>query len=273
MTKPPATLVSSSERTLAWLGSLRDQLPEVGYSESRHWAAFRDPVGGTAIAYVNVNKGSMRLFVRLQPEEHTSLVETPSSSSWAKRFPAVFRISSKADIGLAAQLVALSGENCIESALVLHAEAADHTATELDAAIIDERLRLGCVPTDTDLACVRQRRGQDRVRRLSLENYGNRCALCDVSTPELLVASHIVGWAEDPEARGLLVNVLCLCIFHDALFEEGFWSLSDSLDVVVRSQIKSRTIRSLLKDASFRRPQRHPPRPKFLRHHRNRVGL
>jgi putative restriction endonuclease len=90
----------------------------------------------------------------------------------------------------------------------------------------------------------------------------------------LLIASHIVGWAEAPEARGMLSNVICLCQFHDVLFEQGYWSLADDFTLLRKAQLSSRTITSLLDSAlQFRRPHDHAPSSGFLRRHRLRWGL
>jgi hypothetical protein len=42
--------------------------------------------------------------------------------------------------------------------------------------------------------------------------------ICDVADPSLLVASHVIGWAERVDTRGDVKNIICLCRFHDALF-------------------------------------------------------
>jgi len=144
----------------------------------------------------------------------------------------------------------------------------------IDLAIREDRLRIGMVPTDSAVALIRQRRGQERVRQLTLLNYDSMCALCDVNVPSLLTASHIVGWAEAPEARGMLSNVICLCRFHDVLFEQGYWSLADDLTVLRKPQLRSRTIAYLLDNVlQFRRPHHHPPVSVFLHQHRIRCGL
>lgn len=65
------------------------------------------------------------------------------------------------------------------------------------------------------------RNGQNVIRKHTLENYSNQCAMCDIDDPEILVASHIIPWSEDEATRGVLENVICLCVLHDALFEQG----------------------------------------------------
>ncbi len=59
-------------------------------------------------------------------------------------------------------------------------------------------------------------------------NYGGKCAMCGISDSELLIASHIIPWAEDISKRGILENVMCLCILHDSLFEKGMITITDT---------------------------------------------
>lgn len=144
-------------------------------------------------------------------------------------------------------------------------------ASAIDAAITRNKLRLGVVETRTADGMARQRRGQDRLRQLIMVNYRSTCAVCDVCEPPLLVASHVVRWAEGPEIRGDLRNVLCLCRFHDTLFENGYWSLKDNWEIIKRTDIKSRTVALLLEMApEFRAPACYGPAPQFLRRHRIR---
>jgi predicted HNH restriction endonuclease len=94
--------------TLSWLASLRARLPRLAYSEAMHYAAFRVKGGGRAIAYVNPAKRSIRLFLPLGPDADSRLRATPSTSSWARRFPSVFRISGERDLPVAARMIARS---------------------------------------------------------------------------------------------------------------------------------------------------------------------
>lgn len=120
----------------------------------------------------------------------------------------------------------------------------------------------------------RSRRGQDALRRLAMRNYRNCCALCDVTDERLLRASHIVPWALAKESRGMLSNVICLCAFHDVLFELGRWSLDDSLEPLVAQESASSILRTLLPSVlKFRAPLAHPPGRTYLKNHRGRHGI
>lgn len=155
----------------------------------------------------------------------------------------------------------------------LDVEAEDLPDSALDFAVGRNKVRLGAVPTSDEKALGRRRKGQDRVRALTLRNYGGRCAFCDVTDEKLLVAGHISRWADDIEGRGNLTNVICMCRFHDALFEAGYLSLSDDLMVARKGDGGSTSVASNLGAArEFRSPTEHPPAPEFLRKHRKRTG-
>jgi hypothetical protein len=144
----------------------------------------------------------------------------------------------------------------------------------LDHAIRSRRLILRDIETATPTVLARRRRGQDRLRKLSLEQYSKTCAVCDVTELSLLIASHIVPWAEAPDHRGRLDNVICLCRFHDVLFESGYWSLADDFSVIKRPRPVGRPIRLLLDNMdAFRAPTSFVPSLEFIREHRQRFGF
>lgn len=156
----------------------------------------------------------------------------------------------------------------------LDAEAEDLTDEALDFAIRAGRLKLGRVETEIRPAVARRRKGQDRLRTLALHDYAGQCAVCDVADLGLLIASHILRWADAPEHRGELANVLCLCRFHDALFERGYWSLTDDLRLIKRPPGGGRVVTAVMDAAQhFRPPKSFPPNPEYVRQHRSRWGL
>jgi hypothetical protein len=122
---------------------------------------------------------------------------------------------------------------------------------------------------------LRHRRGMNRLRQLTMANYGNQCALCDITEDSLLVTSRIVRWADDIHARGDLSNIICLCRFHDVLFETGHFAFTDDLQVVKRPTGSCAMLRHLL-DWTFRfriSVDRFRPKQDYVRRHRERVGI
>jgi 5-methylcytosine-specific restriction endonuclease McrA len=102
------TLVQSSPITRSWLQRLRARLPDFEYSEARYYAAFRTGRPRRVVAYLNPAKRSIRLFLPLKPDTGAGLQPTPSTSSWASRFPSVFAMTGDQDLPTAAGLIARS---------------------------------------------------------------------------------------------------------------------------------------------------------------------
>lgn len=79
------------------------------------------------------------------------------------------------------------------------------------------------------------RLGQSKFRKGVLKNFGNKCALTEISELTLLTASHIVPWSHNKDYRGDISNGICLYIEFDALFDKGFISFTNDLKVIVTS--------------------------------------
>jgi len=156
----------------------------------------------------------------------------------------------------------------------IHVETEPLPDDAIDLAIRHNRLRIGIVEADDEETMSRRRRGQARIRELTLRIYGNQCASCDIKDGRLLVASHISRWADDPCGRGDLSNVICQCRFHDALFECGYFSMSDDYAILRASGSASQMVTLVLsRTTTFREPQTNPPASDYLRKHRLRTGI
>ncbi len=88
---------------------------------------------------------------------------------------------------------------------------------------------------------VKQRVGQELFRDMLITKYGCKCVLCNISTQNMLVASHIKAWSDcstnaerlDPN------NGLLLCAHHDALFDKHLISFDSSGSLVVSSTLSA----------------------------------
>lgn len=145
----------------------------------------------------------------------------------------------------------------------------------LENAVDRGLLKLADVKTSNEPAILRVRRGMSALRKRTLSNYRHICALCDVNDSSLLVASHIARWADRPDARGVLSNTVCLCTLHDKLFETGYFSMSDELELIWKSPISIEAIAIWRKQCTsiFKLPKFVNPAPQYLNEHRARVGL
>ena len=156
---------------------------------------------------------------------------------------------------------------------LLQAETEDLPNEAIDLAIKHGKLRFGDIVAEDVAVMARRRKGQDRVRELALENYQGCCALCDVREETLLRAAHIARWADDPENRANLHNVISMCLVHDGLFEQGYFTLADDARVWTRTVASEALTVILNQHTKFRRPKNFQPSPEFLRRHRERINF
>ena len=87
----------------------------------------------------------------------------------------------------------------------------------------------------------KRRKGQDYFRRMILTNYGGRCALTGMDIPQLLLASHIIPWAEKAhkQDRLNLCNGICLSALYDKAFDQGLITFSpDDYSVILSSALQ-----------------------------------
>lgn len=86
---------------------------------------------------------------------------------------------------------------------------------------------------------IRARVSQGYFRRMVLARFDATCCMTGLRVPQLLVASHIVRWADDPRLRLRPENGLCLNALHDRAFETGIVQIDDELRIRVRDDVKS----------------------------------
>lgn len=91
------------------------------------------------------------------------------------------------------------------------------------------------------ISLTKQRKGQDYFRRMILANYGGRCALTGIDIPQLLLASHIIPWADKSHKKDRLnpCNGICLSALYDKAFDQGIITISpDDYSVVLSSALR-----------------------------------
>lgn len=152
----------------------------------------------------------------------------------------------------------------------------------------DEAELVGCDEKSTPAeegrsrqAWVSVRLDQARFRRAVLASYGQRCCISGLSEPRLLIASHIVPWAQDERNRLNPHNGLCLSALHDRAFDQGLITITPgSLRVRVSERLRATLrdpfgLRALveLDGQPIRLPQRYRPSDVFLDWHGRRFGF
>jgi putative restriction endonuclease len=124
---------------------------------------------------------------------------------------------------------------------------------------------------------VKTRIGQSIFRKMVLDNYDSKCCFSGVDIPQLLVASHIVPWAEREDIRLNPRNGLCLSSLHDRTFDQGFWTLNEQAEIVISDALKS-TESNFLQEQfkayegkTLVSAKSHMPEQEFFRFHREHI--
>lgn len=127
----------------------------------------------------------------------------------------------------------------------------------------------------------KQRKGQDYFRRMILANYGGRCALTGINIPQLLLASHIIPWADKTHKQDRLnpCNGICLSALYDKAFDKGLITISpDDYSVVLSSVLREYETQEYfdkhfgsIKGQKLTMPANYLPNREFLAYHRDKV--
>ena len=119
-------------------------------------------------------------------------------------------------------------------------------------------------------AVVKVRVNQRSFREILLRRY-NKCCLCGVSNPDLLIASHIKPWREClPEEKLDIDNGFLFCPNHDWLFDKGFISFSDDGTIMISSDLSS-TDSVFTNVRAEMKIQLTKKNWKYLSYHRNKI--
>ena len=118
------------------------------------------------------------------------------------------------------------------------------------------------------------RRGQGRFRADLLNFWQGRCALTDVSSPDLLRASHIKAWTVSNHRERLdACNGLLLAVHLDALFDRALITFRDSGEMLVSRRLPAaeREIFGLTSPA-WRKLLLNVGHLQYMHHHQDRFA-
>jgi putative restriction endonuclease len=132
---------------------------------------------------------------------------------------------------------------------------------------------------ETREAIVQVRKNQHIFRKAILNSYGSACCITGINNEKLLVASHIVPWAQDVQNRLNPLNGLCLSALHDRAYDQGLITVLPDYTVRVGPALHKEAGNSFLSDALLRfhgqgitLPGRFHPSPEFLKWHATRYN-
>lgn len=125
---------------------------------------------------------------------------------------------------------------------------------------------------------VKTRVNQQVFRQVVLAAYDGKCAISGVDIPELLVASHIIPWAQNEQERLNPSNGVCLSALYDACFDKGLLGFSHEHKVLLSHELSAHLGKpyyehyfAQLHNKTVNFPERFRPQPDFLEYHLKEV--
>lgn len=132
------------------------------------------------------------------------------------------------------------------------------------------------------MAVIRQRVNQSAFRSMVLYNYEERCAITGINIPELLVAGHIIPWADStPQQKLNPENGICLSALYDKAFDQGLITISpDDYTVQLSSALREYETQEYydrhfgcISGKQITMPIEHKPNRDFLAYHKDKVFM
>lgn len=127
-------------------------------------------------------------------------------------------------------------------------------------------------------AVIRQRVNQSSFRSMILANYNETCAISGICLPQLLIASHIIPWAENENERLNPENGICLSPLYDKAFDKGFIGIRPDYTIAISNELKEYKSKefytnffSSIENQMINLPEEHAPNTSFLEYHLNHI--
>lgn len=122
---------------------------------------------------------------------------------------------------------------------------------------------------------VNSRVKQSYFRKQILKNYHNKCCISGISTPSILIASHIIPWSHRINTRLDPQNGICLSVLFDKLFDQGLMTFNVDYEVCFTpSLISDNTLWNTVRFYQGQRiflPDKFYPKQEYLRYHRESI--
>jgi putative restriction endonuclease len=131
---------------------------------------------------------------------------------------------------------------------------------------------------ETKVREVKTRVNQNVFRQIVLANYNRKCAITGIDLPDLLVASHIIPWAQNEDERLNPENGICLSALYDRAFDKGLIGITEKYQIILASELKIKEMKDFypftfgnLCGMTLFLPQKYLPKKEFLQFHMDTV--
>lgn len=128
-------------------------------------------------------------------------------------------------------------------------------------------------------ALIKVRVNQSFFRKSILASYNQSCCITGIKIPELLIASHIIPWAENANERMNPQNGLCLNALHDVAYDKGLITITPDYKIKLSELLKSRISANYagfflpFENKTITLPGRFLPQREFLEYHVNNIFI
>jgi len=131
---------------------------------------------------------------------------------------------------------------------------------------------------ETKIREVKTRINQNVFRQIVIANYTGKCAITGINIPNLLVASHIIPWAQNERERLNPENGICLAALYDRAFDKGYIGINDKYKILLSSALKKKAKENFypiyfshLQEKSINLPHKYLPNKEFLQFHHDTI--
>jgi putative restriction endonuclease len=121
---------------------------------------------------------------------------------------------------------------------------------------------------------VKIRLKQNFFRQTILSAYNNSCCITGINIQSLLIASHIIPWAENEKLRLNPHNGLCLNVIHDKAYDKYLIAVTPDYAIKISSKIQGGKHIDAVKDIFIKYhnqkiilPERFVPSKEYLDNH------
>ncbi|WP_019988929.1 HNH endonuclease [Rudanella lutea] len=121
---------------------------------------------------------------------------------------------------------------------------ADYQGKTIEEAHPDIEFDLKNLKGEVKERLVKTRVNQSVFRQMILKTYQSQCAISGIDLPELLVAGHIIPWAENERERLNPENGICLSNLYDRAYEKGLICIDTDYKLLISRQLKEHTSKS-----------------------------
>lgn len=158
-------------------------------------------------------------------------------------------------------------------------------AAEIKARLQQESVEQSLGITESELegktkeVVIRQRVNQNVFRTMILNNYNDQCAVTGINDQRLLIASHIIPWAEREDTRLNPENGVCLSALYDKAFDKGLITIRpDDYTIMVSPSLRDTLTQEAYSEhfAKYENckiilPEEHKPNRDFLQYHAENI--